>query len=121
MEPAPGISTINKIINNSPYDAYLIIPAVKREREVLGKGHEPLQEPENLSASRIRPTVPVYKMKEAYVLHRNSESEKPLVLFVKPGEHGFIVTRTGLHPFEVGNYSLFEITKSGDIGQNMRY
>lgn len=107
---------IDKVINHSKSDAYLIIPGVKRA-EMVGKRFEELKEPVLLTKSIIIPTLPVYKMEEAYVFHHNDLSEEPLELNVQPGERGYIIANIDTKPvitiFTANNYEQLIITPEG--------
>lgn len=107
---------IGKVINHSSSDAYLIIPGVERGK-MVGKRFEELEEPVSLTKSIIIPTLPVYKMKEAYVFHHDDQSEEPLELNVQPGEHGYIIANIDAEPvvtiFKAKNYEELEIKDDG--------
>lgn len=111
--------TIGKIINNSSNDAYLIIPGVQRSEKWVGKRFEELEEPVSLTKSIMLPTLPVYKVKEAYVFHHNDQSEEPLELNAALGEQAFIITETSgqcaTHPLRVDNYRELKITPQGVV------
>ena len=87
MQPAAQVK-IDKIINNSFDEAYIIIPGTQREAEILRKRGGTLPEVEDLNMSRRQFTLPIFKIQEAYVIHNQDKTTEPLILNVEPGTHG---------------------------------
>lgn len=109
-----GQVTIGRITNDYRKDAYLIVPGVERESVTRSAKGEILAQKPSLLESVKEATLPVYKAKDAYVLHALDERKEPLKLSMDVNEPFYIATDKGM--LELLGQSSIEAIEISDKG-----
>ena len=103
---------INKIINESGEDAYLLVPTVERESTIRGKRLQPLPESAPLTKSMMILNLPINKI-EGYRIQHKATVDEPLRLTTGFQKHFIVLTHKGRQNIDVDNYKTLKIYSTG--------